>query len=431
MLTARHEQDNGVQPTPDGSARIRAESLTVTLGGRAVVADITLPVRPGEVLGLIGPNGSGKTTLLRALAGLLKPSYGEVWLGDRPVSTVSPAERARLVAYMPQSAARHPFTGLETVLMGRYPHLGRFEVEGARDREAALSAMRRTETSDFVDRQLDTLSGGERQRVLLARALAQGAQVLLLDEPTSALDLKHRLLTMTTVCEEAAQRGAAVVAALHDLSIAGRYCHSLALMSHGRVASAGPPQAVLTPANLREAFGVETIVEPDPVTGTPHVTLLGESGRNGAAAWRGVRVHVICGAGSGRDLMHQLTAAGYTVTTCVLGQGDTDREAAQHLRVEFVPAPPFSAVSPEEHQRHIELVRAADYVALCDMAVGRNNLLNLEAALEARRLLVVDGKPFKELDYTGGEASRVFAELSVRGERVDRANVLRLLARHT
>jgi iron complex transport system ATP-binding protein len=309
--------------------------------------------------------------------------------------------------------------------------------------------MRRTGTGALAGRQLDTLSGGERQRVLLARALAQGADVLLLDEPTAALDLRHRLITMEVIREEVAARDALAVTAMHDLSLAGRYCDRLVLLSEGRVLAAGTPAEALTEENLRASFGVETVVEPDAVTGRPQVTLLGPSngvlrpdlnrdqdaGRQAQDAGRrrlgeGVRVHVICGAGSGRDLMFQLVSAGYTVTACVLGQGDTDRETAERLRIEFVPAPPFSAITPEEHAAHLALVGAADYVVLCDMAVGRNNLPNLHAAARARRLLAVDGRPFAELDYTGGEASTVYAPVTRLAERIARSDVLRSLARH-
>lgn len=426
------------------TGELRAEAVSVFLGGRSIVSQVNLTARPGETVGLIGPNGAGKTTLLRVLAGLASPSSGRVWLGGEPLAGMKPAERARRTAYMPQFAERHPFTALEAVLMGRYPHLGRFEIEGPQDREAAFAAMRRTGTGGLASRQLDTLSGGERQRVLLARALTQGADVLLLDEPTAALDLKHRLTAMEIIREEVAARGALAVACLHDLSLAGRYCDRLVLLSEGRVVAEGTPAETLTEEHLRATFGVETLIEPDAVTGRPQVTLLGPS--NGALSppagalslsndskrrrlGDGVRVHVICGAGSGRDLMFQLVSAGYTVSSCVLGQGDTDRETAERLRIEFVPSPPFSAISDSEHAAHLALVGLADYVVLCDMAVGRNNLLNLQAAARARRLLAVDGRPFAELDHTGGEAARVHGPVMRQAERVARPDVLRTLAR--
>jgi len=256
---------------------IAANAVSVTLGGNPVLRAVSFEARPGEIVGLIGPNGAGKSTLLRVLAGLIRPDSGEVRVGETPLKAMNSSERARRVAFMPQHDAAHPFTALETVLMGRYAHLGRFELEGGRDREIAQDAMIKTDTVQFQDRQLDRLSGGERQRVILARALAQQAGTILLDEPSSSLDLRHRLAIMEALQDEVASRQVAVVVALHDVSLAGRYCDRLSLLSEGRIASAGTPAEVLTPANFRSAFGVETAVQTDPATGSPQVWLIGPS----------------------------------------------------------------------------------------------------------------------------------------------------------
>ena len=196
-------------------------------------------------------------------------------LAARPLRRMNAGERARRIAYMPQHDANHAFTALETVLMGRYPHLGRFELEGRRDRKIARAAMERTETVRFESRQLDRLSGGERQRVVLARALAQRADVFLLDEPSSSLDLRYRLSIMETLRKEIELRQVTVVVALHDVFLAGRYCDRLALMSDGGIDSVGEPGDVLTTDNLRRVFGVETTVQRDPETGSPQVWLVG------------------------------------------------------------------------------------------------------------------------------------------------------------
>ena len=408
---------------------LQARDISVRLGGATILDSASLDARPGELLGLLGPNGAGKSTLLRVMAGLLKPDAGEVRFGGALLGTMAAGERARRIAFMPQDDAQHPFTALETVLMGRYPHLGRFELEGASDRGIARGAMERTDTGEFETRQLDTLSGGERQRVLLARTLAQQAAVLLLDEPAANLDLKHRLSIMDVLRAEIDKREIAVVMALHDLSLAGRYCDRLALMSNGAIAAEGAPADVLTPANLREAFEVETFVESDPVTGRPQVSLLGPAGGYTSVEEKGVVIHVICGAGSGRDVMHQLVSAGYTVTSGVLGLGDTDRDTAELLGVSFVPAPPFSQIDDPQHERHLALVEAADVVVLCDMAVGPNNLRNVEAARSSDRLLLILGPPFESLDYTGGVAAGLLREMAERAPTAQRGELLRFLAR--
>ena len=382
-----------------GSRVLEVEGLSVAFDGHRVVDSVSLDVARGEVVGLVGANGSGKTTLVRTIAGLLQAESGVVRIDGRLASDavgsgggeMSQGDRARMLAYMPQLAESHPFTALETVLMGRYPHLGRFELEGSGDRDLAWAAMERTSTVEFANRKLDTLSGGERQRVVLARVLVQQADVLLMDEPTASLDLRHQILTMDLVREEVASRNAGAVVILHDLSLAARFCDRLVILQEGRKITEGTPWDVLTPANLRAGFGVEGLVEPDPVTGRPHVLLLGtESSGQEDLVGSGRTVHLICGAGSGRELMHQLRVAGYTVTAGVLGTGDSDREAAERLRIEYVSAPPFASISDEQHEAHLELVRAADHVVLLPMAVGMNNVRNVVAASAAPSVIVVE-----------------------------------------
>ncbi|MGY8881626.1 MAG: ABC transporter ATP-binding protein, partial [Dehalococcoidia bacterium] len=396
---------------------LEVRDLSTRIDGRLIVDSVSLSVSRGEVVGVVGANGSGKTTLVRTLAGLLDADSGEVVVDgvvfDSSGDGASRRNRARKVAYMPQSAESHPFTAFESVLMGRYPHLGRFELEGSGDRDLALAAMERTSTTEFVNRKLDTLSGGERQRVVLARVLVQQADVLLMDEPTASLDLRHQILTMNLVREEAKERNTGAVVILHDLSLAARFCDRLVILHEGKKLAEGTPWEVLTPGNLRTAFGVAGLVEPDPVTGKPHVLILGtDSSSSEKLVGTGRTVHLICGAGSGRELMHQLRVAGYDVTVGVLGIGDSDREAAERLVLKYVAAPPFASITDEQHEAHLELVKAADHVVLLPMAVGMNNVRNVVAALSASEMIVIEppgvqgGTGDSEVaDYTDGIAA--------------------------
>jgi iron complex transport system ATP-binding protein len=425
---------------------LRVENLSIGFDGVTVVDSVSLDVRRGEVVGMVGANGSGKTTLLRTVAGLLTAESGEVRVDGQLAARsrassakveLSNGERAQKVAYMPQLAESHPFTTLEAVLMGRYPHLGRFELEGSADSEMAWRAMERTSVAEFADRKLDTLSGGERQRVVLARVLVQAADVLLMDEPTASLDLRHQILTMDLVREEALERNVGAVVILHDLSLAARFCDRLVLLHEGRKIADGTPWEVLTPENLRVAFGVEGLVEPDPVTGKPHVLILGTEGSGQQdLIGTGRTVHLICGAGSGRALMHQLRVAGYTVTAGVLGIGDADREAAERLAIEYVGAPPFSGITDEQHEAHLRLVESADHVVLLPMAVGMNNVRNVSAAVGASSLMVVEppgvsgGFGDTEVgDYTNGVAAGLRRELIERVGEIPESALLFELAR--
>jgi iron complex transport system ATP-binding protein len=232
-----------------------AESVSVRLGGRTVLRDINAVAGAGELLGLVGANGAGKSTLLQVLAGLRRPDQGDVRLGDLPIAAIARPSLALLRAYLPQSPAVHwDLTSAELVGLGRLPHR-RASGNGARDAAAVQRAMARTSTSGLADRRVDTLSGGERARVLLARALAVEARVMLADEPIAGLDPLQQIRTML-VLRELAREGAAVVVVLHDLTIAARFCDRLILLHQGAVLAEGPPGTVLTDANLALAYGI-------------------------------------------------------------------------------------------------------------------------------------------------------------------------------
>lgn len=257
---------------------IDARGLACAAETRPLLNNVDLRADKGQFVGLIGPNGAGKSTLLRTLARILQRTEGTVRLGGRDLDALSAREVAAFLALVPQAAPyTQGFHAFELVLMGRYPHLGPFAVEGAADTSAAMAAMSQTETDAFVDRTLETLSGGERQRVFLARAVAQHSRVLLLDEPTANLDILHQLKILGLV-RRLVNEGLTAVAAIHDLNLAARYCDRLVVLSRGRVLAEGEPSAVLLPEVLAAAFGIRARVYSDPVTRSPVVSPIGPVG---------------------------------------------------------------------------------------------------------------------------------------------------------
>ena len=246
----------------DGSvvASLAFEGVSVRFGASEILRSVSLCVSPGEVIALVGPNGAGKTTLLRVASHVLSPTDGRVLLAGRDVSQLSRRDLARELAVVPQeTSVAFPFSAGELVLMGRAPHLGLLGFETAGDIELARQAMARVGIESLAERSVLELSGGERQLVLVARALAQDPQVLLLDEPTAHLDLRHRLEVLARVREFAASGRSALVVS-HDLGLAARHCDRVALLFGGRLVAAGPPDQVLTSGSLRRAFGVEAEV---------------------------------------------------------------------------------------------------------------------------------------------------------------------------
>lgn len=243
---------------------------------RVVLHDVTLQVAPGKVVAIVGPNGVGKSTLIKGASGVLPLQSGDVLVNGQPLSQFSPAERARQISVVSQAINLPPaFSALDVVLMGRTPYLGWFERESEQDHHIALEAMHQTETARFAHRPLGELSGGEQQRVLIARALAQSAPVMLLDEPTAHLDLRHQDQLLKLLARLTRERRLSTLIALHDLNLVSRFSDTVVLLSDGRVYSCGDPDKVLSPDKLEEVYGLRIHVMTHPLNGRPLI-LTGE-----------------------------------------------------------------------------------------------------------------------------------------------------------
>ena len=237
--------------------RLEVQSLVVRYGPRVALNGVSFSLNSGEVLAVIGPNGAGKTSLLRALSGIQPAESGQMLLDGRDVAKLSPVERARWMAVVPQ-ARQLPalFTGYQTVMLGRTPHINWLGRTLPQDEAAVHQAMQRTGTLELAERRVDELSGGEQQRLLLARALAQGSPLLLLDEPTTHLDLHYQISLMDNIRSLAQDDGLAVLLVTHDLHLVARYSNRVALLVAGELLSQGTPQEVLTPDLLSRAYHI-------------------------------------------------------------------------------------------------------------------------------------------------------------------------------
>jgi iron complex transport system ATP-binding protein len=244
-------------------AAIDARAVAVALGGRTILNGVDLRVSRGEWVSIVGPNGAGKTTLLRALAGVVGFA-GAIDLAGQPSAQLSGRARARVLALVPQSPIVPPaMVVADYVLLGRTAHIPALATEGPTDLTAAREALEHLDLLALADRAMATLSGGERQRVLIARALAQAAPVVLLDEPTTALDVGHQQEVLDLIDELRHQRDLTVVSTMHDLTLAGQYADRLVLLDGGRVVVAGPAAEVLTEANLSRFYRARVRVVDD------------------------------------------------------------------------------------------------------------------------------------------------------------------------
>ena len=384
-------------------AALTAEGLVYQVEAKKLLDRVNLNAEYGTFVGLVGPNGAGKSTLLKSVSGLLHAQEGSVSLEGRNLATIATRDVARILAQVSQTPPyTYGFTSVELAMMGRYPHMNRFQVEGREDRRIVADAMKMTETDVFADRLLETLSGGERQLVFVAGALAQQPHILLLDEPTSNLDILHQIKVLDIV-QKLVNQGMTAIAAIHDLSLAARYCSKLVLLNNGKILAEGATEDVLTSANIEAAFGLHAVLVRDPFTGALNVNVLDQVSPSQSIEL-GTRVHLICGGGTGARLMYELQRVGMMVTAGPLGGGDTDRSAADVLGIDYVPVTAFGPIDEDARSNHLHLLELADIVVLCDVTFGLNNVAALESLASVGRLVVIEGTPLVDRDFTGGEA---------------------------
>ncbi len=411
------------------SDSIDVANVGISFGDVEVVSDVSFAVEPGELVGLVGPNGAGKTSLLRVLSGTLEPTDGTVTVDGTDVHDLSSRAASRLVAVVPQDTAVSFSFDVRTVVeMGRYPHRSRFSPPNTSDRELVDRALERTRTARFADRPIDDVSGGERQRVVLARAIAQDTPILLLDEPTASLDVNHAIETLDLV-RELVDDGRTAVAAIHDLTLAARYCDRLVVVANGSVVADGEPDEVLTSETLASAFDVSATVTPNPVTGTPTVTALPDTAsesENGAGARSPLpgRVHVVGTGTPALTVLSRLTSAGIACTIGPVASDSPVAETARNLEVEPIESPPFSPPGAEARARLERAIEDADVTVLADVTVGPGNRFVLETVLESGPLAVIKQRPFAERNYAGDRARRQYEACRRRAVETTSSSVL-------
>jgi iron complex transport system ATP-binding protein len=253
-------------------AKLEIENITLDYGQRPVIRDISFRLRPGELLGLVGPNGCGKTSVIKSLSRILTPGSGRILLDGNELSAIPRNTLARLIGVIPQNPSLpETFTVFEVVILGRNPHLGLLSAETARDMAIVWQAMERTGITQLAKRRIGELSGGEKQRVTIARVLAQQPQIILMDEPTANLDISQQMDILNLITGMCREKNTAGMIAIHDLNIAAQYCTSIIMLKNGQIYAEGVPCQVITAENVREVFGADTTIYHHPENNLPMV----------------------------------------------------------------------------------------------------------------------------------------------------------------
>ncbi len=396
---------------------INAKNLHAGYGMQEIVKSISCSFTPGTFTGIIGPNGSGKTTLLKAFSRVI-PSAGILELDGKAVSDYSPAELGMALGFVPQDEGRpFSYTVMQVVLMARYTRTSRFAALAPDDYSRCHRAVAETGVAHLADRSIQTLSGGEWQRVLIARALAQDTNVLLLDEPTSHLDLSHQS-DILSLMRSLAGSGSTIIGVFHDLNLAALYCDRLIMIQHGQIVADGTPEQVLTPEKILQVYGADVITSCHPATGRPFLMPIKTTNGNGSSL-KPLNVQVISGGGSGADLLHFLAGKGFSLSAGILATTDTDYLTAQALDISCIPVLPFSRIPADALEKLRGMLSHADCIILSAHPVGMGNLPVILALREVDPAQIIihlpEGRDFSSYDFAQGAATAALNELCEAG----------------
>lgn len=355
---------------------MQTKELSVGYDGRTVVAGINLEALKGQLICLLGPNGSGKSTILRCLAGLLAPLHGSVFLKGNSLYQMDPGDLSRTLAVvLTERLSPGLITVFEITAMGRYPYTGFFGHLSREDEEKTWEALRLVGARDLAERYFNELSDGERQKVLIARALVQEPEVIILDEPTTYLDVKHRLEVMEILRDLTRKKGITVILSLHEIDIALKSCEIVLLVKNGKILASGPPEEILSEEMVAEVYGIESAHFSSCLGGI-------EMSNSG-----GAQVFVLAGAGSGAPVYRLLNKYGFSIVTGVIHENDIDYHVGKALGASVISELSFEEISLSNINQAARLGRQAQYIIDAGYPIGSLNKRNVELA---RRLMAQD-----------------------------------------
>lgn len=382
-----------------------------------VIKNISFNIKSGSFVSIIGPNGSGKSTLLKTINSIYKANRGTISLYGKDISSYKKRELAKTIALVPQDTnIEYDFTVEDIVMMGRHPYKKRFETELETDHKIVNEALELTNTLVLKDRAINQISGGERQRAIIARALAQKPAVILLDEPTSNLDINHQMDILNLLKKLNKESGLTVVLVIHDINLACRYSDEIILLHKGEILGIGTPEEVITVENVEDAYNMNVAIEKNKYTDTIHLTPIEIKEKNANLYHN--RVHIICGGGSGQEIINKLYTEGFELSLGVLNVGDADWEHGKNLNIPMVEEIPFSGISDQSHYENIKVMEKSDIIVISNVPIGSGNLKNLLAAkdaLEKGKKVYYLSENSQEYDYTKGEAKKIMDQMINQG----------------
>ncbi len=390
---------------------LKLENINFSYEKQKILHKINFHLKENEFIGIIGPNGSGKSTLLKNISKLLNPDSGYIYLDKDLINDYSYKELARKMAVVPQDTeVSFNFSVYDLVMMGRNPYQDRWGRVTETDKKKVKEAMELTDTKKFQNKTIKKLSGGERQRVIIARAIVQEPELLLLDEPTASLDINYQRNIFDLISDLNDELKMSVLAVSHDLNLISQYCERLILLSNGNIHTMGKVEKVITKENISEVYNTEIDIKYNPMTERPYVIIVPRKKNSQKRRENNFKVHLICGGGTGKDIMNILNDLNIKVSCGVLNRGDSDWEEAKRLNYGVVEIPPFAPINQNAVENNKTKIEKSDLIIVSNTPFGWGNLDNIKvlAGFENKDILFMTKQDVETRDFTEGKTTELF-----------------------
>ncbi|MHA1819181.1 MAG: ABC transporter ATP-binding protein [Promethearchaeota archaeon] len=366
-----------------------------------IIKSLSITFDMGHFYGILGPNGCGKTTLIKIIMGILQPLKGEVLIDNIPVRTQKPRELAKKIALVAQSyMGDFDFSVKEIIMMGRYPYIPLLSNPSKNDKEIVDKVVKQLQMEELINKKFFQLSGGEQQKVMIARALIQETNILLLDEPTAHLDIKYQIEFMN-MFKKFVENNKLVIAVIHDINLASMFCDQLIFMNDGKIIAKGPVENTLTEENIRATFHISSIVKRNPITNSMYMTplsvtlpnfpaqthniqkienmSLSQESLNKKNSYRSYRVHIISGGGTGAQLINQIYKLNnLDISIGIINVLDDDYNVSVKLGLKIISEAPFSPISKENADELKYILKKTNILIVTEVPFGPGNIENLK-----------------------------------------------------
>lgn len=388
---------------------IELKNITLKYGDYEVLRDISFNIKKGEFTSIIGPNGAGKSTVLKAIMKNIDLASGDISIKGKSIKNITHKEKACIIGFVPQEFnISFDFTVYDIVAMGRNPYIAKFKKSKFDDKKIIEESLQKTNTYEFKDKYFNSLSGGEKQRVIIARALAQQPEILILDEATSSLDIHHQLDILELIHSLNREDGLTVLTIMHDLNLASRFSDKIVLLSKNGVIKSGTPSEVIDEQVLKNVYDMDMVVRENKLLSYTEIIPLRI---RKSKEEKNIHVHIICGGGTGEYIIQKLYSERYKISCGILIEGDSDLDICRSLNLDYVVEYPFSKFSEESIAKNKEYIDNSHVIIVTDVAIGYGNFDNIKLIenIRDKKIIILHSV---NRDFVNGEYEKILTELT-------------------